>query len=386
MGKYSKERLSALLIFFTCFSLSIFQSSAKGEKKLENKLTPLNPRYELKLNLNEFSVFNSSIMGGLKKYGGGADFCLRMTKEAEEIVWTVTITDPKLIEVLTYWAAEESAELLNSLNIDSLDADGKLSLNAIKSLNEKISNAKKNPVWDVVRLSGSVVADNGSLFIEGNQGRLQVTGNYLAELSQRIGKRVIAVGFIKAKDQIEMTAFMEKKESTLELFVMSLCPYAKIAESSVLDFLKTYAGRSKPSLEIHYIFYRNINGGDTIFTSIHGEEELKEDLVQIVMRDRHPQLFYNYLLRRIANRDSLWEKSAKEVGLKDKEIRSIAQTIESERKKLIQQEYDYVTKTYGIYDGSPTYVWESEWVPDLRQVEVFKDMKFSSDKCVYETK
>jgi len=231
-----------------------------------------------------------------------------------------------------------------------------------------------------------VVADNGSLFIEGNQGRFQVTGNYLAELSQRIGKRVIAVGFIKAKDQIEMTAFMEKKENTLELFVMSLCPYAKIAESSVLDFLKTYAGRSKPSLEIHYIFYRNINGGDTIFTSMHGEEEVKEDLVQMVIRDRYPQFFYDYLLRKIANNNSLWESLAGEVGLKSEEIKSIRQTIKSEREKLIQQEYDYVTRTYEIYDGSPTYVWESEWVPDIKEVEVFKNMKFSSDKCGQETK
>lgn len=375
-----------LVIVLISFSFIAVHSSAKEEEKQENKLTPQNPRYELKLNLNEFSVFNSSIMGGLKKYGGGADFCLRMTKEAEEIVWTVTITNPKLIEVLGYWAAEKSAELVNSLNVDSLDAQSKLALNTVKSLNQKIAYAKDNPVWDAVRLSGLVVQDSGSLFIEGEQGRFQVTGNYLTELSKRIGKRVIALGFIKVKDQIEMTAFLEKKENTLELFVMSYCPFARMAESSLLHFLETYSGKPKPSLEIHYIFYKKNDGGKTVFTSMHGEEEIKENLVQMVIRDQYPAFYYDYLLRRIANKDSLWERLAEEVGLKSEEMESIRRTIEAERETLIQQEYDYVTGTYGIYDVSPTYVWESERIDDIREVETFRDLKFSLDKCAAETK
>ena len=375
-----------LVIVLISFSFIAVHSSAREEEKQENKLTPQSPQYELKLNLNEFSVLNSSIMGGLQKYGGGADFCLRMTKEAEEIVWTVTITDPKLIEVLTYWAAEKSAELVNSLNVDSLDAQSKLALNTVKSLNQKIAYAKDNPVWDAVRLSGLVVQDSGSLFIESNQGRFQVTSKYLTELSKRIGKRVIAIGFIKTKGQIEMTAFLEKKENTLELFVMSYCPFARMAESSLLHFLDTYSGKPKPSLELHYIFYKKSDGGKMVFTSMHGEEEIKENLVQMVIRDKHPLFYHDYLLRRIANNDASWDTLAREIGMKREDMKSIEQTIEAERNTLIQQEYDYVTGTYGIYDGSPNYVWESERVANIREVEAFKDLTFSLDKCSDKTK
>ena len=43
---------------------------------------------------------------------------------------------------------------------------------------------------------------------------------------------------------------------------------------------------------------------------------------------------------------------------------------------LVDKEYRYVTENYGIYDGSPAYVWESEWVRDIREVEAFKRLEF----------
>jgi len=386
MREYCKERLFVVLIFFTCLPLSILESSAKGEEKLKNKLITQDPRYELELNLNEFSVLNSSVVGGVKKYGGEAEFGLKMTKKGDEIVWTVTITNPKLIEVLGYWTAEKSAELVNSLDINNLDATSKLALATMKSLNEKVTYAQKNPLWVPVRLSGMVVEENGVLFIEGQEGKYQATGNHLEELEKRRGKRIIAVGYVKVKDQIEVNAFLDVKENTLELFVMSLCPFARMAEASILDFLDTYPGKSKPALEIRYIFYKKNEGENSVFSSMHGKEEIRENLVQIVIRDNYPQFYHNYLLKRVDDNDTPWDELAKATGMKDKDIKSIERTIAKERETLIQKEYDYITGTYQIYDGSPTYVWECEKVADITKVEAFEGLKFSSDRCSEETK
>ena len=381
MRKYFRGRSYVFLIVFICFSFYGGQSSANEEEKQKNKLIPQNPWYELKLNFNEFSILNSSIMGGLKKYGGGAEFNIRMAKEGDEMVWTIRITNQKLIEVLGYWTAEKSAQLINSLDTNNLDAAAKLTLGSMKSVNQKVAHAQTSPKWDPVTLSGLVVEEDGVLYIEGQEGKYQATGDYLKELGQRKGKRVIAKGFVKVEDHIEVRAFLERKENTLELFVMSMCPFAKIAECSILEFLETYSEHPKPSLEIRYIFYEKDEGAKQVFTSMHGEPEVEENLVQMVIRDGYPEFYHNYLLKRVDDKDTPWDKLAKETGLKDEEVKSIERTIEKERETLIQQEYDYVTGTYQIYDGSPSYVWECERVANIRQLEVFRGLKFSSDRC-----
>ena len=385
MGRYFKVNSSFSLAVFISLSLSGFHSYANAQERQVKKLVPQSPRYKLKLNLNEFSILNSSIIGGLNKYGGGAEFYLSMAKEGDEIIWTVTITNSKLIEVLGYWTAEKSAELVKAVDVDNLDAKSKLALATMKSLNEKVAYAQENPLYDPVRLSGFVLEEDGVLFIEGQQGKYQATGNHLEELEKRKGKRVIAVGHIKVKDQIDVAAFLDMKVNTLELFVMSLCPFSKKAEAFILDFLDSYPGKPKPSLEVHYIFYRRDDGDSVIYSSLHGEKEINENLIQMVIRDKYPNFYHDYLLERISNNNIQWVKLAKSVGMAKKDIQSIKRTIEAERRTLIQQEYDYVTGTYQIYDGSPTYVWECERVADIRQVEAFEGLKLSSDRCSDET-
>lgn len=369
------------LIVLISFSSIAAHSSAKEEEKLENTLTPQSPRYEFTLNLNEYSILNSSIVGGLKKYGGGAQFCLSMAKEDDEIVWRVTITNPKLIQVLGYWTAEKSAELLEAVDVDNLDAKSKLALATMKSLSKKVAYAHENPVYDPVQLSGFVLEEDGVLFIEGQQGKYQATGNHLEQLDGRKGKRVIAVGYIKVRDQIEVSAFLDVKVNTLELFVMSLCPFAKKAEASILEFLNNYSGNPRPLLEVHYIFYNRSQGDSVVFASMHGEKEVKENLVQIVIRDRHTDYYYEYVLERISSGNADWQSLAATIGMSTNDISTISQTIEMESDSIIRKEYEYVTGTYQIYDGSPTYVWESEKVRDVGMVPEFEELKFASDKC-----
>lgn len=379
-----KRYLDISLTILIILSWNAVLSLAQQKGKWENNFTPQLPRYELKLNLNEFSVLNGSALLGITKYGGEAEYTVKMAKVESDVLWTVTTANLRLMEAWSYWIAEKSLDLVHSIDADSLDFNNRLSLKTIKSLSSKVTDAQQNPLWDLIKLSGRVVEDKGVWFIEGEQGKYQVTGGLLEEVKKMTGRPIIAGGFIKIKDQIEVTAFLPKKENVLELFVMGLCPFGKAAESFVLNYLDSVSVQTKPSLEIHYIFYKTKNeAGETVFTSLHGEEEVKENLVQIVIRDAYPQFYHDYLLQR-ATHDSLpWRMLAKELRMKDEDIKSIELTIEKEREKLIQKEYDYVTGTYGIYDGSPAYAWESERIVDVRQVEFFKGRIFSSDTCFH---
>jgi hypothetical protein len=53
----------------------------------------------------------------------------------------------------------------------------------------------------------------------------------------------------------------------------------------------------------------------------------------------------------------------------------------SNRDSMIRQEYDYVARQCEILDGSPSYLWESEKVMDLRRVPGFKGIDSTQDAC-----
>lgn len=58
--------------------------------------------------------------------------------------------------------------------------------------------------------------------------------------------------------------------------------------SMLYDFLSRTNPSSKPKLDIHYIFYKQNKDGKDVFVSRHGDGEVTEDLVQMMMRDHFP--------------------------------------------------------------------------------------------------
>ena len=219
-------------------------------------------------------------------------------------------------------------------------------------------------------MPGIVIDEDESWFLENEDGKLRMTGERLEDLKQSAGKSVVAHGFPKVKNQIELTRFVEKKENTLELFVGSHCPYSRRAETALISYLTTIPEGSRPSIEVHYIFYKRTGDEGDTFTTLHGPGETKENLVQICIRDWHPLLFHDYLFAR-AESEEQWEELARQVGLQEVDIKKIDRAAEEDWSDIISREYAYVVGKYGIYDGSPTYVWEGSRVADLSQVDVF---------------
>ncbi|MCP4112934.1 MAG: hypothetical protein GY749_46645 [Desulfobacteraceae bacterium] len=329
--------------------------------------------------MNEYSIFNDASAAGLKKYGGTIGFDLKIAKTGDNIFWTVTVHNAKLLRLLKYWVAEKSIDLLASISdFGNLDEKSQIALKMVRSLAVKIEAAQNQPIWDEITFSGIVTEESGTWFIKGKQGKYKITGDHLENLKHFKDKSLVARGFAKKKDQFEVIRFVLKKENTLELFVMSQCPFGQKAESSVISFLNTLPNEQEPKFEIHYIFYRTKDG----FTSLHGESEVIENLVQIVIRDDYPRFFHKYLLKRIEDKQSDWRQLAKQAEIKDEAIQAIEQKITEERNTLIQSEYNYVMGTHQIYDGSPAYVWESELISDIRQIDAFKEMTISAqEKC-----
>ncbi|HNW44232.1 MAG TPA: hypothetical protein PKI19_06985 [Elusimicrobiales bacterium] len=106
-------------------------------------------------------------------------------------------------------------------------------------------------------------------------------------------------------------------ENTLEVFVMSHCPFGVMAEASVFDAEKN--GLLPPGLkvELHFIGDAKKNGaGDWEFSSLHGEAEWQEDARQLFIARRFPEKFRSYLAERNREINSPdWQKAAQAAGV-----------------------------------------------------------------------
>jgi hypothetical protein len=339
------------------------------------------PRYLLRLSLNEFSILNASEVDGLLKYGGSGDFQVTMAKEGNDVTWTVTINNPRLMELLGIFVGEKTVKLVQELNPNSIDPSEKVALEAIKSLTQKMEYAQKNPIWDSIKLSGRVVQQGTNWAFQSEDDTFKLVGGKLEELKSMNGKPVVADGFVKVPGQFEVTGFLKKKENTLELFVMSFCPFGQKAEAKLLAFIDSTNAVAKPIIEVHYIFYKRQMDGKDVFVTLHGEDEMVEDLVQMAVRDHYPQIFQIYLRLRATNDGTPWRQLAENLGLRPSDEAEIEKLITTRRDEMIRNEYNYAVR-YGITDGSPSYVWESEQVSNLNKIKEFAGLDtFKVETC-----
>ena len=126
-------------------------------------------------------------------------------------------------------------------------------------------------------------------------------------------------GFLVYEDRQRrgMYAARPAKADTLEVFVMSHCPYGVMAENSVLGALNGKLLPEGLKLEIHYIGdAKKDDKGVYQFSSMHGPEEWEEDVRQLFIMKKYPDKFNAYLLER--NKDITspdWQKAAAAVGV-----------------------------------------------------------------------
>jgi len=108
----------------------------------------------------------------------------------------------------------------------------------------------------------------------------------------------------------------------LELFVMSLCPYGNLAETVLLPWLKAHPGNV--SLSLQYIAENDGSG----FQSLHGPNEVSEDMRQLAILNLYPARLNDYLACRSANYTDPngWSSCFTNLSLDPDEISQLAQS------------------------------------------------------------
>src|SRR5690606_13733579 len=107
---------------------------------------------------------------------------------------------------------------------------------------------------------------------------------------------------------------------------------------------------------------------------LHGQREMDESVVQILIRDMYPDSFMDYLQIRFRNPEAAWQQLAAQAGLDQAVISSLTGLIQTDVRDIISQEYEYVHDLCGVDDRSPTYFWNSQQIDDLRAAEPFADI------------
>ncbi len=107
------------------------------------------------------------------------------------------------------------------------------------------------------------------------------------------------------------------KKDTLELYVMSHCPFGVMAENSVFDAEKNKLLPPGLKLEVHFIGdARKDDKGGWTFNSLHGQAEWEEDARQIYIARKFPDKFVAYVAERNKDINSPdWQKAAKAAGV-----------------------------------------------------------------------
>jgi 2-hydroxychromene-2-carboxylate isomerase len=139
-----------------------------------------------------------------------------------------------------------------------------------------------------------------------------------------------------------------ERPKTMELFVMSQCPYGAKALIATNDVVEHFG--KDINVEVHFIG----NGTEANLSSMHGQGEVDEDIREICARDHYKanHQFLKYMACRSKNpRSPDWQSCAKEAGMDEAVIQKC---FDGEGKKLLAEDFKLAQSLQ--IGGSPTFI------------------------------
>ena len=346
--------------FFILFLLSPFLGSAQLEKRL--------PEYTIEIKSEEYPIFSQAVFNGVYKYNSPLAYHTKLSKEGEVLFCELTIENRETLNAIKYFLSEYTMDLIPSDQSANLTNDLRWKIGVTKGIITKLDQALMNPSRMEITLKGFIQTDGSTTYLTSPQeGNLILDVQKTLDLSTYLDQQVVLTGWLNEDQSIAPKAVYPVADHSLEVYIMSLCPYGLDAVSSLMKHL-TQSGEEKTKLFVKYIFSED-NG---VYTSLHGEKEMVENLVQMVIRDRYQMNYEPYMLARAQDLDVEWQQLAKQSGLSKREISLIGTAIKEQYESLITTEYQ---NNYH-FDASPTFVWEGEKVLFLQHLEPFEDLQF----------
>jgi hypothetical protein len=119
---------------------------------------------------------------------------------------------------------------------------------------------------------------------------------------------------------------------TLELFVMSYCPFGVQAEEKLIPIVKEFGNKIDFKLQFIAQEKEAPSAQDiTPFTSLHGYPEVAENIRQLLIAQEYPDRYLDYILCRGKKLDKSWEDCAEKLGIDVAKIQNLFDTPEAEQ-------------------------------------------------------
>ncbi len=172
-------------------------------------------------------------------------------------------------------------------------------------------------------------------------------------------------------------AYPKSDKPKLDFFVMSFCPYGVQAEAGIIPVVRLLS--SKVDFQPHFVIYdtENYKGEEANYCigkycSMHGIDELKENVRQICIFKSNKDKFWSYLEKvnsecKLSDISTCWKKAANALGINVADIESCEI---NQAESLLKTEYD-LCKAKRV-SGSPTIMLNGEEYASGRSPENFK--------------
>jgi len=157
-------------------------------------------------------------------------------------------------------------------------------------------------------------------------------------------------------------------KNKIDLFVMAQCPFGVKTLDAMREVLENF-GRDSKKINFSVNYIGDSEGGN--LNSMHGPEEVNEDLREICAQKYYPKKFQfmDYVWCRDKNiRDTAWEGCAKEAKMDPAVLKKCAEG--DEGKKLLSQSFE-LAKSLEVR-GSPSWLLNNRFEMDGRSPETIK--------------
>jgi glutaredoxin len=119
---------------------------------------------------------------------------------------------------------------------------------------------------------------------------------------------------------------------TLELFVMSYCPYGVQAEEKLFPIVREFGDKIDFKLQFIADEKEEPSAQDvTPFKSLHGYPEVAENIRQLLIAQEYPDQYLDYILCRGKKLNKSWEACAQKLGIDVAKIQALFDAPESEQ-------------------------------------------------------
>lgn len=188
---------------------------------------------------------------------------------------------------------------------------------------------------------------------QSNQNKKKIQFDKVILIVLLVGLVIVSALYANEKgtfDRLFSSKSSNKNAAVIDLYVMSQCPYGVQAENAIKPIVDKF--KKNVVLNINYIADEDGNGG---FSSLHGEQEVKGNIVQLCAKKYDASKYLDMIIcqnKDYANVATNWESCAKEVKLSN--IDKVKACYEGQEGKDLLKENIKLAQQVGA-QGSPTY-------------------------------